>query len=85
MRTRSITRYLEELKKKSEIERISSPTYDVNIDFDEASLAWKANKKSAGCGCYKYICMHRNKVGKKCSKTPIPGCDFCCKHNSQNI
>jgi hypothetical protein len=27
----------------------------VNIDFDEASTAWKANKKSKGNGTYRYI------------------------------
>jgi hypothetical protein len=31
------------------------PLYEVNIDFDEASTAWKANKISTGNGCYKYI------------------------------
>lgn len=28
---------------------------DVNIDFDEASGAWNANKKKLGNGMYKYI------------------------------
>ena len=31
------------------------PLYEVNIDFDEASEAWKSNKKYIGNGCYKYI------------------------------
>ena len=68
MRTRSITRLLEELKEQ----------YEVTIDFDEASAAWEANKKSTGSGCYKYICQHKN---KNCKRNPIPGCDFCSKHN----
>ena len=68
MRTRSITRLLEQLKEQ----------YEVNIDFDEASAAWKANKKSTGGGCYKYICQHKN---KNCKRIPIPGCEFCSKHN----
>ena len=29
--------------------------YEVNIDFDEASEAWRANKKYVGNGTYKYI------------------------------
>ena len=29
--------------------------YEVNIDFDEASEAWRANKKYIGNGSYKYI------------------------------
>jgi hypothetical protein len=39
------------------------PKYEVNIDFDEASSAWKANKKSIGNGQYKYICQKPN-LGK---------------------
>jgi len=29
--------------------------YEVDIDFDDASEAWRANKKSIGNGQYKYI------------------------------
>ena len=32
----------------------SKPTYEVNIDFDEASKAWMANKKRVGMGMYEY-------------------------------
>jgi hypothetical protein len=42
-----------------QIQRIK---YEVNIDFDEASAAWKANKKSLGNGCYKYIRMPKQKL-----------------------
>ena len=31
----------------------------IKIDFDEASAAWKKNKKSIGNGQYKYICMQK--------------------------
>jgi hypothetical protein len=68
MRTRSITRLLEEIKEQ----------YEVNIDFDKASAAWKANKKSTGGGSYKYICEHQS---KNCKRIPIPECKFCSKHN----
>ncbi|NDA90119.1 MAG: hypothetical protein EBY20_04325 [Alphaproteobacteria bacterium] len=83
MRTRSISRLLEEIKEKCEFQRNEQNAfeYEVNIDFDEASAAWKANKKSTGGGCYKYICEHRNKNNKKCRRNPIPGCEFCSKHN----
>ena len=30
------------------------PTYEVNIDFDEASRAWKSNKVKLTDGCYRY-------------------------------
>ena len=35
----------------------NSPRYDVDIDFDEASEAWRANKKSIGNGMFKYVGM----------------------------
>jgi len=76
MITRSITRYLAEQTNSNYLVE-----YEVNIDFDEASTAWKANKKSTGGGCYKYVCKHRNKNNKKCRIIPNPGCEFCSKHN----
>lgn len=54
MQTRSQTKYN------------NSVIYDVNIDFDGASEAWKENKRSIGNGSYKYICCILNKNGKKC-------------------
>ena len=33
---------------------LQKPLYDVDIDFDEASEAWQANKISIGNGQYKY-------------------------------
>jgi hypothetical protein len=30
-------------------------SYSVDIDFDEASNAWRANKRSTGNGCFKYV------------------------------
>jgi hypothetical protein len=54
--------------------------YDIDIDFDEASKAWKANKKSVGNGCYKYVCCHVSKTGRKCNKVPLEYLDFCETH-----
>jgi hypothetical protein len=82
MNTRSTTRKTEEMNPTETSNIIlNKPEYDVNIDFEEASAAWKANKKSIGGGCYKYICEHRNKNNKKCKRNPIPGCSFCSQHN----
>lgn len=83
MRTRNETRLLEELKENCYVERAKQNRleYEVTIDFDEASAAWKTNKKSTGGGSYKYICEYRNKNNKNCRINPIPGCDFCSKHN----
>jgi hypothetical protein len=45
------------------------PLYEVNIDFDEASEAWKSNKKYMGNGTYKYKCCGHYKNGKPCNRT----------------
>ncbi len=49
------------------------------IDFDEASNAWKANKKSTGNGCYKYVCC-TVKNRKQCTKKCLPGENYCKTH-----
>jgi len=54
--------------------------YEVNIDFDESSEAWKANKKSIGNGNYKYICSKRGKNNKYCSIKCLPGENYCKSH-----
>ena len=57
---------------------------EVNIDFDEASKAWHANKKSIGNSHYKYICEITTKTGRQCGKVCYKT-DLCCwshrKHN----
>lgn len=58
--------------------------YQVNIDFDDASESWKANKKSTGNGCYKYICGHTSlKTGKKCMRELKDTCDNCYYHRKK--
>jgi hypothetical protein len=50
-----------------------SKTLAVNIDFDEASKAWRSNKRSLGNGTYEYVkqsssrlqSKNANSVGKK--------------------
>ena len=65
----------EEIKKKD--------IYEVVIDFDGASAAWRANKKRTGNGCYKYVCEYITKTGKKCTKDCIE-CSTCCNIHSKN-
>ena len=43
---------------------IQPVTYDVNIDFDEASEAWRSNKKSIGNGMFKYVGMRTRSSSK---------------------
>jgi len=50
------------------------------VDFDESSKAWKANKKSIGNGCYKYICIKITKNGKQCKNDSLRGCEYCKFH-----
>jgi hypothetical protein len=55
--------------------------YEVNIDFDEASQAWHANKKSIGNGHYKYICTFK-KNDIKCGKNCYKDLSYCWIHRS---
>ena len=56
--------------------------YEVNIDFDGASEAWKANKKPSGNSCYNYVCTASvATTGKKCTRIVKSGCEYCAMHN----
>jgi hypothetical protein len=57
------------------------PLYEVNIDFDDASKQWHANKKFVGNGMYKYICPKITKKGNVCGKKCLPWLDCCKIHN----
>ena len=55
------------------------------LDNDaELREAWKANKKSTGNGCYKYVCGHISlKTGKKCMRELKDSCDKCHYHRKK--
>ena len=72
MQTRSQTKAL--LNKRNITE------YAVDIDFDGASAAWKANKKSAGNGTYTYVCQKKTITGRSCAKKCLAGHHFCNTH-----
>ena len=57
-----------------------SSILEVNIDFDEASKAWKANKKYVGNGSYKYVCAKRGKNNCYCICKCLPGENYCKTH-----
>lgn len=38
-----------------------STKFKVNIDFNEASLAWRSNKQSIGNGCFEYKTFEKPK------------------------
>jgi hypothetical protein len=73
MRTRSQT---------SHINNALYSLYKVAIDFDEASIEWKANKKYVENGTYKYICTQKFKNGNQCKRESLPGVDYCKMHNA---
>ena len=75
MQTRSQTKAL--LNKP-----IQSNNFDT-FDFDEASRAWKANKKSIGNGSYVYVCQKQTIAGKQCNKKCLHGIDFCRIHKNK--
>jgi hypothetical protein len=67
-------------RSQTKIKSQSKYLYEVNIDFDGASEAWKANKKSIGNGSYKYICSILKANGEKCGIKCIPNEDCCKRH-----
>lgn len=60
-------------------QQIQSNNFDT-FDFDEASRAWKANKKSIGNGSYVYVCQKKNKNGEFCKRKCLTGEHFCRCH-----
>lgn len=40
-----------------------------NIDFDQASLAWRENKKKKPNGMFVYKCCYIRSLGKRCTRT----------------
>jgi hypothetical protein len=68
------------MKTRSQTNFENSALFEVNIDFDEASEAWKSNKKSIGNGSYKYVCAKRGKNNKTCIGKCLPGEIYCKTH-----
>jgi len=64
MKTRSQTRK-EEIEVVELVEENTKSIYSVDIDFDEASRAWNANKKRLPNGEYRYIRERRVKPTQK--------------------
>ena len=68
------------MKTRSQTKIDVQPLYEVNIDFDEASKAWKANKKSIGNGSYKYLCSKLSKYNTNCISKCLHGEHYCKTH-----
>jgi len=69
------------MKTRSQTRKETKQLYEVNIDFDAASEAWHANKKSIGNGSYKYICV-ANKNDITCGKSCYKELSFCWQHRN---
>jgi hypothetical protein len=83
MNTRSQTKKMNiEMEKEKERKII---LYKVEINFDEASEAWRSNKKYIGNGHYKYICTQKTKTGNQCKRESLKFCDHCKIHQPKNI
>lgn len=52
----------------------------IDIDFDEASQAWRRNKKSLLNGTFEYICGKITVSGQPCQKKRKQGCQSCSMH-----
>jgi len=63
---------------------ISTPKklYSVNIDFDEAKMDWRENKKYIGNGVFKYTCKGVTNRHNRCKNTPTNS-EFCHLHLNQ--
>ena len=68
------------MKTRSQTNHENSTLYEVNIDFDEASRAWKSNKRSIGNGSYKYVCSKIGKNNNNCLTKCLPGENYCKTH-----
>lgn len=62
--------------------RYNNSSYKIGIDFDEASILWKANKKYIGNGNFKYICCQKTKSGNPCKRESLIHCNYCKIHIS---
>lgn len=54
--------------------------YSVEIDFDGAIQAWRANKKLLPNCCYQYICGVITISGKRCCRKPVGYTERCAMH-----
>ena len=73
MQTRSQTIIQTQILKKNVL-------YEVNIDFDEASIAWKMNKKYVGNGTYKYVCPVIKTDSIQCGNKCYKSSEYCWIH-----
>jgi hypothetical protein len=67
-------------RSQTKLNTTSLHEYEVVINFDDASEAWKENKISIGNGSYRYLCKKRGVKNNMCIKKCLQGEDYCCVH-----
>jgi len=77
METRSVTAFQKQYNE--------NVLYSVEIDFDEASACWHANKKHIGNETYKYVCGYEMSTGKYCKKSCKKGSIHCAQHSKSTF
>ena len=68
------------MKTRSQTKYDNIIPYEVIINFDEASEAWKENKLSIGNGSYRYLCKKRGIKNNICIKKCVKGEEYCRVH-----
>ena len=62
---------------------VKQPLYSDDIDFDDASACWRANKKACKNGTYKYVCNKTTTIGDKCNRVCYADSEFCWQHRNK--
>ena len=65
---------------RSKTNQLRKPEYTVEINFDEASVAWRANKKPVKNGCFKYLCCQKTLSGNQCKRESQINGNYCKQH-----
>ena len=58
---------------------------EVDIDFEQASLLWMANKRRLKNGMYRYICCSIMNTGKRCQRKPVRNNEHCRIHTTEVV
>ena len=58
--------------------------YNINIDFDDSSKAWRENKLSIGNGNFRYLCKKRGRNNNLCIKNCLKGEEYCYIHSNMS-
>lgn len=68
------------MKTRSQTKTVHFQELAVDIDFDDASSAWLANKKKLNNGCYQYVCGMSMANGEFCKRKQHKNSIHCFLH-----